>query len=161
MQPNTIMEPGTGVRARGYVQPGQVLVSAEPMQITTILGSCVTVCMWDAGLGIGGANHFMLPILAGPAGASPRFGNVAMEELLRKLAAAGARRPFLKAHIFGGACMFDQMRTAGHLGEKNAAFAIDALRGYGIAVDQVDVGGARGRKVVFNTDEGTVWVKTI
>jgi chemotaxis protein CheD len=161
MQANTLMDPLTFARARGYVQPGQILVSARPTQVTTILGSCVAVCMWDMERRIGGVNHFMLPMLAGPSGASPRFGNVAMNELIRQLLAAGARLPFLRAHVFGGACMFDQMQSAGHLGEKNAEFALQSLRNLAVNVERVETGGKRGRKVQFNTDEGTACVTMI
>jgi chemotaxis protein CheD len=149
------------VRERRFVQPGQVFVASEPAAVTTILGSCVAVCLWDGQRRVGGLNHFMLPFSAGTATRSARFGNVAMDELFERMKAAGARLPFLRAFVFGGSCMFGAMQAADHLGQKNADLAIDHLTRRGVEIAKVDVGGNRGRKVIFYTDEGSVCLKTI
>ena len=60
-----------------YLHPGQLVVSAAPCSVSTILGSCVAVCVWDEETGIGGMNHFLLPNFAGRGLSSARFGNVA------------------------------------------------------------------------------------
>lgn len=148
-------------RQRRYVQPGQVLVARTPTAITTILGSCVSVCLWDAQRGIGGMNHFMLPILAGSATRSARFGNVAMEELMTRMGDAGSSLRFLRARVFGGSCMFTAMQSASHLGNKNVELALEYLGRRGVEIVQVDVGGSHGRKLLFHTDEGTAWLTTI
>ena len=144
-------------RERRYVQPGQLLVTVMPTAVTTILGSCVAVCLWEPQRGIGGMNHFMLPI--GSAG--PRFGPAAMEQLLEKMRGAGARLPLLRAKVFGGACMFAEMPSSAHLGQKNADVALEFLKRRGIEIVQTDVGGNRGRKLIFHTDEGTTWLTSI
>ena len=59
-------------RATAYLHPGQLLVSAHACAVTTILGSCVAVCLWDPVAKIGGINHFMLPTFSGR---SPRLGS--------------------------------------------------------------------------------------
>ena len=144
-----------------YLFPGQIFVSAKPARITTILGSCIAVCLYDRSRRIGGMNHFMLPQHAAGSGvSSPRFGDVAMAELFEKLAAAGARVPFLQARIYGGSCMFGPA-SAGHLGQQNERLAREALAARGIAVVDSDTGGARGRKLIFHTDEGTAWLNSI
>ena len=148
-------------RPRRFLQPGHLVVSAAPMTVTTILGSCIAVCLWDERKRVGGINHFMLPNTAPSGTASPRFGNVAMEELVAKLCDAGARKAFLRARVFGGACMFAPMQSAQHLGAKNAEVALDFLARWSIDVVQVDVGGTRGRKLSFNTDEGTACLSKI
>ena len=148
-------------RARRFLQPGHLVVSATPLSVTTILGSCVAVCLWDAQKGIGGINHFMLPMLAGFSASSARFGNVAMEELVIKLGEAGARLPYLRARVFGGACMFKQMQAPTHLGAKNVEVALDFLSRRAIEIVQVDIGGNRGRKLIFDTDLGAVCLNKI
>jgi chemotaxis protein CheD len=148
-------------RERRFLQPGHLVVSATPMSVTTILGSCVSVCLWDPQRGVGGMNHFMLPLLAGFSASSPRFGNVAMENLVVKLGEAGARLPFLRARVFGGACMFKQMQTPSHLGAKNVQVALDFLSSRAIDVIQVDTGGNRGRKLIFDTELGAVCLNKI
>jgi chemotaxis protein CheD len=151
----------TASRERRFLQPGQLVVSTVPMTVTTILGSCVSVCLWDGQKRIGGLNHFMLPMVAGASVSSPRFGNIAMETLVEDLRASGARLPFLTARVFGGACMFTQMQSSAHLGAKNVEVALDFLQRRGIAIAQVDVGGNRGRKLVFETESGTACLNTI
>ncbi|HKS23447.1 MAG TPA: chemotaxis protein CheD [Thermoanaerobaculia bacterium] len=147
-------------RERLYLQPGQLIVSAQPATITTILGSCVAVCLWEPARGIGGMNHFMLPTGSGPAASSPRFGPAAMEQLIEKMRNAGARMPLVRARVFGGACMFE-MPAAAQLGKKNAEMALGFLQRRGIEVVQSEVGGTRGRKLIFNTDEGTACLTLI
>jgi chemotaxis protein CheD len=144
-----------------FLQPGQLVVSAEPMQITTILGSCVAVCLWDSKRRIGGMNHFMLPIHSGSSVSSPRFGNVAMTQLVDSLRAAGGRLPFLQARVFGGSCMFEQLQSATHLGQKNVELALDFLSRNHIDVIQRETGGKRGRKLIYRTDEGSACLISI
>ena len=151
-------------RARRFLQPGHLAVCETPTTITTILGSCVAVCMWDPVTGVGGMNHFMLPLPASGIAAGPRFGAVAMEELMAGLRGIGARLPFLRARIYGGACMFAHMNPAAnkvHLGTQNANLALDFISRKRIELIDVQVGGNRGRKLLFNTDEGSVCLTSI
>ena len=147
--------------ASRFLQPGHLVIAAEPMQVTTILGSCVSVCMFDTTKRIGGINHFMLPFAGGRTTSSPRFGDVAMNELLNGIRNAGARLPFIQARVFGGASMFHELKTSASLGEKNVELALDFLARFGINVIEIDTGGNRGRKLLYRTDEGTVCLKSI
>lgn len=153
--------PAAIVRATKFLLPGQLVVSANPMEITTILGSCVAVCLWDRHQRIGGLNHFMLPLFSGSGSSSPRFGDVAMKQLLDGLLNLGSRAGSLQARVYGGACMFEPMRSATHLGRKNVDLALAFLERNGIHPVEIEIGGARGRKVIFRTDEGTTCLKSI
>jgi chemotaxis protein CheD len=158
----TVVSCADGVsRTRHYVAPGHIFVSAAPAAATTILGSCIAVCLWEPRLRLGGMNHFMLPQFANAGVVSPRFGNVAMEQLLERMRAAGARPGLLQARVFGGSCMFEQMRGPEHLGEKNAHLALDFLHARAIEIVELSVGGSRGRRVTYHTDEGTSCLKLI
>ncbi len=142
-----------------YLQPGQLYAAAQPSAVTTVLGSCVAVCLWDPIPRIGGMNHYLLPFVAGAGQRSPRFGNVAMAELVDRLVALGAVRSRLQAKVFGGACVLEAFRARqGHLGEKNAGVAFKLLEELGIPVVSSDVGGRSGRKLIFHTDHGNAWV---
>jgi chemotaxis protein CheD len=144
---------------RVYLQPGQLYASAQPSAVTTILGSCVAICLWDPVAAIGGMNHYLLPFFAGAGKGSPRFGNVAMSQLVDRLLAAGAARGRLQAKVFGGACVLEAFQARkGHLGEKNAGVAFRLLEGLAIPVVSRDVGGRTGRKLIFHTDLGNAWV---
>ncbi len=144
---------------RVYLQPGQLYASEQPSAVTTVLGSCVAICLWDPARGIGGMNHYLLPFFAGDGHGSARFGNVAVAQLVDRMAALGASRSRLKAKVFGGACVLDAFRARrGHLGEKNAGVAFRLLEDLGVPVVSRDVGGRCGRKLIFHTDRGNAWV---
>lgn len=144
-----------------YLQPGQVFVSADPAVITTVLGSCVCVCLWDPRHGVGGANHYLLPERVG-AEHSLRFGHAAMEELVKQIEAVGVPRRLLQAKVFGGASVIRSFeRGNGHLGERNIEVARRFLERERIPVVAEDVGGRRGRKLLFDTRTGMVSVKLL
>src|SRR5882757_9031429 len=101
--------PIVGNRQRVYLLPGQLHASAEPCQIKTILGSCVSICLWDKRRSTGAMNHFLLPVSREGQPASLRFADVATNVLLEQLHRLGCRPPNLRAKLFGGAALF-QMR---------------------------------------------------
>ena len=84
---------------------GGVHASAEPTVITTLLGSCVAVCLWDARPGVGGMNHFMLPegSAHGPTDEATRFGVHAMDRLVGEMVKLGGVPTRFVAKVFGGA----------------------------------------------------------
>jgi len=144
---------------RVYLQPGQLYASGQPSAVTTVLGSCVAICLWDPVECVGGMNHYLLPFFAGAGQGSPRFGNVAVAQLVDRLVALGAVRGRLQAKVFGGACVLEAFQARqGHLGEKNAGVAFKLLEELAIPVVSRDVGGRSGRKLIFHTDLGNAWV---
>ncbi len=146
-------------RVRVYLQPGQLYASSQPSAVTTVLGSCVAICLWDPLTGVGGMNHYLLPFSAGAGNGSPRFGNVAVAQLFDRLVALGAARGRLQAKVFGGACVLEAFQgREGHLGEKNSGVAFKRLEELGVPVVSRDVGGRSGRKLIFHTDLGSAWV---
>ena len=148
--------------ATAYVHVGQLFTAPAACTVTTILGSCVSVCLWDPTTGAGGLNHFLLPQCVENGISSPRFGNVAIRRLLDELAGLGSPRARLKAKIFGGASVIDAFQTANEsLGMKNVDLARRLLADAGVPIVAEDVGGAQGRKLVFQTGDGTAWVRKI
>lgn len=147
---------------RVYLQPGQFFASAEASLVTTILGSCVAVCLWDETTRIGGLNHFLLPHWSGGGNASPRFANVATQKLLDAVLGLGARRQALQAKVFGGASVVEAFRASGHpLGSKNVTVARELLEQARIPVVASDVGGRHGRKLLLETASGQAWVQLL
>jgi chemotaxis protein CheD len=87
---------------------------------------------------------------------------VAVDRLVAELAALGSRKVDLQAKVFGGAAVVEAFRDRErHLGSANVELARALLREHGIAVVAEDVGGRRGRKVIFQTDTGIVLVRLI
>ena len=153
---------GLTERTKVYLHPGELFASVDACAVTTILGSCVAVCLWDPVSRIGGINHFLLPEWNKTTQPSPRFGDVAMKALIDRLLALGAQRRRLEAKMFGGACVlraFQERET--HLGARNVGAAEKFLHDHNIPVVGSDVGGQRGRKLIFQIDDGTAWVKQL
>lgn len=145
-----------------YVHVGQMYSSAQPALVSTILGSCVAVCLWDPATGMGGLNHYLLPHRVENGISSPRFGNVAIERLITDLAGMGADPRRLKAKVFGGASVIEAFQSNERsLGMANVELARQLLRGAGIPIVAEDVGGTQGRKVMFQTTDGAAWVRRI
>lgn len=145
-----------------YLHPGQLFACTKNYAVTTILGSCVSVCLWDPSTKIGGINHFLLPYDVGDGQAPARFGNLAVRDLIDQVLALGAAQSRLQAKLFGGACVLDAFRgRATHLGMKNVEVARDLLEKANIPILGEAVGGDRGRKLIFYTDSGSAWVKAL
>ena len=149
-----------GRRERVYLHVGQYMATETPASVSTILGSCVSVCLWDPKSGIGGVNHFVLPHFAGTGRLSPRFGNVAVESLIESLCALGTGADRLMAKIFGGAGVLGTANGQ-DLGARNVEVARELLEREGIPIVGEDVGGSHGRKLIFHTDAGTAWIKRL
>jgi chemotaxis protein CheD len=146
-----------------YLHPGQIFVSATACRISTIVGSCVTVCIFDSFARLGGANHYLLAEAFADPAQPNRFGSNAVPELVARALHLGGRRSDLVAKIFGGAAMnvAAPHETRETLGAKNVTLARRILEKERIPVVAEDVGGSRGRKVIFSTDEGHVWVRRL
>lgn len=138
--------------------PGQVFVSADPICISTILGSCAAVCLWDRHKKAGGLNHYLLPEGPDDGPNRLRYGTIANPELLRQVLALGCDVRNLQAKIFGGATAFgtDPSRS---LGARNVQLAEEFLRCQGIPVVEKDVSGKRGRRLVFQISDGVTVLK--
>lgn len=135
-------------RHKIHVGQGEHFVTDDPAVImTTILGSCVAVCLRDPVAGVGGMNHFLLPEGdGGGTAAGRRYGAYAMEVLINDCLKAGARRERMQAKLFGGGRMFDSLRD---VGLANADFAERFLRDEGIAVVGGSLRGTGGRRVQY------------
>ncbi|MEA1973295.1 MAG: chemotaxis protein CheD, partial [Candidatus Cloacimonadota bacterium] len=68
-----------------FVYAGQIIVSKTPMELYTVLGSCISVCIWDNKLRIGGMNHYMLPLWKRKGLATPKYGDIAIPKLIEKV----------------------------------------------------------------------------
>jgi chemotaxis protein CheD len=147
-------------RVRVYLHAGKVFASPEPCEVSTVLGSCVAVVLVDPVRRVGGATHYLLPF--DDHGRSARFGNGAITELLARMLALGSRKADLEAKVFGGASMLSHARAdVQTLGSKNVEVARRRLGTEGIPIAAEDVGGYAGRKLVFLTDLGHIWVKKL
>ena len=135
--------------------------------MTTVLGSCVSACVRDSRLKIGGMNHFMLP-LDGSQGtsawgatvsAATRYGNVAMERLINDILKLGGRREDLEIKLVGGGRVLAEMTT--DIGARNIAFVREYVKDEGFKVLGEDLGDVFARKVVYFPESGRIRVRKL
>lgn len=146
-------------RSAQIIHPGAWAVGNQPL--ATLLGSCITACLHDPKLAIGGMNHFMLPQRGNGGTALDTDdllrGDFAMEVLVNALMKRGAQKSRLQAKIFGGGKVVAALKQP--IGERNAEFAREWLVREGIQLLAIDVGGPWSRKVIYEPNNGTAWCK--
>ncbi len=148
------------------ILPGEYYISIKSEWIVTVLGSCVSACIRDTHLNIGGMNHFMLPDGSnqvgrtdnGINGESARYGNFAMEHLINGILRQGGTRKNLEIKITGGGKIISNM---GDIGKQNIAFVSDYLSTEGLIVIANDTGDVYPRKVQYNPGTGQLRVKKL
>lgn len=147
------------------ILPGEYYVSTHDEMIVTVLGSCVSACVRDTVFGIGGMNHFMLPLNKGDElgfqhlnSAATRYGNFAMEALINDILKNGGRRESLEIKIFGGGRILEQMTN---IGKQNIDFVRQFIRTEGFKLVAEDVGDIYPRKVHYFPQTGRVLMKKL
>ncbi len=148
------------------IDPGEYYVSYEPVIISTLLGSCVAVCLYDTESGVVGMNHFLLaiqrvapnhhPLIQEDAG---RYGIHAMELLINQMLRLGAHRNRLQAKAFGGGRVIDAAYF--NIGEANAEFATEFLALEQIPLIASSLGGDFGRVIQFDSRDYSVTMRRI
>ncbi|MEW5800569.1 MAG: chemotaxis protein CheD [bacterium] len=144
---NTSLEP-----IHYFLEPGFLYLATRPALISTVLGSCVSICLWDKRKKMGGMNHFVFPKSQDSQEMTTRFGNVATPLLIKMMQEEGTSLADLEAQIFGGGKVVRNI--AMDIGRENVDMARKILNHFGIHIISEDVEGQLGRKVVFNTLTG-------
>lgn len=144
------------------ILPGEFFVSAKPMIVYTVLGSCVSACIRDPVTGIGGMNHFMLPKPkeggSDSWGESTRYGSYAMESLINAILKRGGRKSRLEVKLFGAGRIYDGNID---VGARNAEWVLNYVRTEGLTVCKTDLGEVLPRKIYYFTESGRVLMKKI
>ncbi|HJV67301.1 MAG TPA: chemotaxis protein CheD [Geomonas sp.] len=149
-----------------FLKPGEVMVAVSPTIITTLLGSCVAVTMFTPRLKLGGICHVLLPVCRRERDCdrcqeAGKFVPCAIGLMLKEMTALGVTRGEIEAKIFGGADMFDSEMLRNSVGRQNIEMALSTLESESIRVVTRDLGGKRGRKIVFFTGTGEVLLKRL
>jgi chemotaxis protein CheD len=142
--------------ANYLLEPGFILVTKEPTVISTVLGSCVAVCIYDRKRKVGGMNHFQLPFINNKGKTTACYGNVATLVLIRMMLDGRSKIKHLEAQIYGGA--YNPKVFPKDYGHENVMIARKILANKMIPIVSEDVGGQKGRKIVFNTSTNEIGV---
>jgi len=148
------------------ILPGEYYVTKCDEIITTVLGSCVSACIHDVTAGIGGMNHFMLPISEGHGwgwtkdlvSTANRYGNFAMEHMINQMLTNGGSRKNLEVKIFGGGRIIASLTD---IGEQNVQFVRHYIENEGLRLVSEDVGDLFPRKIIYYPATGKVLVKKL
>ena len=159
-----------GERKRIILEPGEYHVSNQNVILSTLLGSCVSACLYDPVKRIIGMNHFLLsnkryarnmPVCVTEAG---RYGIHSMELLINEMLKLGAKKANLKAKAFGGGNVLKFEATHDNffcVGDVNSKFIREFLELENIPLVTSDLGGDRGRVIYFSPVDYSVYVRKI
>jgi len=145
-----------------FLLPGQWYFGATGATVKTLLGSCVAVTLWHPHRHLGGMCHFLLPSrVRTPDGSlDGRFGDEAIELLVREIKKTGTKTQDYEVHLYGGAdTMPDQAKVKFNIGERNVERAWELIDKYGLQLQCVDVGGSEPRNVTIDLSNGQVVLK--
>ncbi len=144
------------IHANYFLEAGYLFLATKPTVVSTVLGSSVSVCIYDRKRKVGGINHFQFPFTSEKNQATARYGNVSTIALVRMMLNNGSRIKHLEAQILGGA--YNREVSPKNIGLENIMAARKILTRERIGIASSDVGGEKGRKIVFNTDTSEIAV---
>lgn len=147
------------------ILPGECYVSKSGEMIVTVLCSCLCACIRDKKIGVGGMNHFMLPLQADRADRTATnselaYGYWAMEFLINEIFKLGGHKSDLEIKLIGGANVFPDLAEV-DLGERNIDFVTRFIELDGFKITSRDLGKNYPRKVSYFADTGVLKVKRL
>lgn len=140
-----------------------IQVCRAPDVLRTVLGSCISICLYDSRAKMAGMSHIMLPEKRSEDANPRKFADTAILLLIDEMVAAGADRSQLKAKIAGGSMMFKITENSlmSEIGKSNAAKVKEVLAGLGIAILGEDTGGDYGRTIDFYAEDGRLKIRAM
>ena len=146
---------------RKFIHVGEIFVAINPNEIVTVLGSCVSVCLYDKVEMIGGMNHYLLPLWNGNGLESPKYGNISIPKMIENMENIGCSRRNMEAKIFGGANIHKSNSEGQMIGHKNVMIAKEILRQYMIPIKAEDTGGNNGRRIMMISNVNKIILKYV
>lgn len=146
---------------RVVIHIGGLYATGKPAVIETVLGSCVSACLFDPVHRIGGMNHIFLPELCQDDPFLARYGLHAMELLIARIVGLGGERMHLQAKVFGAARVLQMNAARFNVARENEKFVREFLLAQGIPLVGEHLGGQRPLKIRMFADTGRVLVKAL
>jgi chemotaxis protein CheD len=143
-----------------FLLPGSYHFTGKGMTIETLVGSCVTVCLYNIKNGQAAMNHFLHDV---PKGKSfydiGKYGSSSTEYIIEGLMELDPLASHYKAQIFGGAAIIKVGSNDQIVGQKNIEIAKKILNNYRISIIRQEIGGNKGRRVSFDTSTNSVFCR--
>jgi chemotaxis protein CheD len=156
-----------------YLKPGEIHYAPQPTVITTVLGSCVAATLFHRPTGLAAICHAMQPHCAhtgqcpGHCATRGRFADCAIETMGHWMIGRKVPLREIEVKLFGGAALMGRQTrlTSGtisnSMGQLNVQAALETLKSNGLGLKVADVGGTIGRKIIFDSGTGEVWLKRL
>jgi chemotaxis protein CheD len=144
-----------------YLHPGQMYFCDRPSRVETVLGSCVAVTMWNPRLRIGCICHAVLPRRRASGEDPWKYVDSSIHSMIALLERNSSRRTDLEVKLFGGASMRRPVPNHKSVGSQNVDVALSLLHDEGFTPLISDTGGTSGRKLLFYSATGEVYLKRI
>jgi chemotaxis protein CheD len=149
-----------------YLYPGAIYIAEEPTIVTTVLGSCVSVTMFSPVLQRGAISHCTLPGCRFLNSCNDscietfKYVDCTLRHMLRHFRTLGVQNETLEIKIFGGADTLKSV-SSNTIGTQNVKSALDVIKAEKLRVIAADVGDSFGRKIIFLSHTGEVFVKRL
>lgn len=144
-----------------YLKPGELVVAEDPVLVSTVLGSCISVTMFNPQNGLSAICHAMLPT---GSGKDFKYVDSSLRHMVQIFAKLGIPREAIQVKLFGGADMFETAPPRANnftVGWQNILIATRQIEEHGLILAASDTGGKQGRKLIFKSDTGVVLLKRL
>jgi chemotaxis protein CheD len=152
-----------------YIYQGDIFISGLHVKVITVLGSCVSVVLYSEKYRIGGINHGVYPTAKDKINYDDCYStdtiytDFSILSMLKTFKDYGIKNFEITAKVFGGADIVMNRRyeekSYDSVGSMNIKSALNMLSENNIKVINKDTGGESGRKIIFYTDTGEVFMK--
>jgi chemotaxis protein CheD len=153
-----------------YLKPGELFVGDQATRVTTLLGSCVAVTMYSPRHRVGSICHGLLPTCRdehpcnGGCADGGRYVDCSIRLMIDSFLKRGIGKQEIEVKVFGGSDMFTLKKSdtkSKSVGQQNLEKAMQIIEKEGLRVIASDLGGARGRKIYFDTHTGEILLKRL
>jgi chemotaxis protein CheD len=134
---------------------GDLVVGRKPLRLSTVLGSCVSVCLYDPTLRFGGMNHYLVP----GGGTTAIHGEWATTRLIEDMHRLGSQPRDLQGKVFGGGSPLKLVNESRAVGQENVNVARRVLASFDIPIVAERVGHGAGIRLFFENWTGVVWLR--
>lgn len=146
---------------RVFLLPGEYCVTKSPTLISTLLGSCVSVSLYNKKLKLGGMNHYMLQKSPDPASNSPKYGDYSNEMMIKFMKKVDPNPANIEAMLFGGGHVVGHLHSGNGIANGNIQIAREILKKYNIRIVKEDIGGNNGRKLYYQSWDNQIKIDKI
>jgi chemotaxis protein CheD len=144
-----------------FLKPGELYIGTEPAIISTILGSCLSITMFNTRLRLGGICHALFPTDPKQAqGKEFCYVDGSVSYMLNEFGKMGIKKNEIEVKAFGGANIIDATYKKS-VGQANIEAVFNIIKDEGLKMLTHDLGGTLGRKIIFSTHTGRVLLKKL